>query len=531
MQTHISDILGKREKILRVFAKKAAVYIDEIRNYIMSIDIDSYNKYNVALDKIEAFNIADVLSIGANMLSISNLYTLLAEIDTAIEYIIKIVSNETYIQIAVNNLSSSRAIDVYHIKSDIISAYTSYKDCAVDDDKLFDQIWQTLPQSSIYDFIINNANIINKFTIAAIGYLLTKSIEYRRALELLIEKQKDTILGVMRITSFNLSRYNLRPITSLMSIQSLFKSLGFNYRDSISIDENITLNNIIALYNITKSPIDYDMRGSIDLNYVTQHGLQSTLLTGLNKKIIERYSAGGRIADNIERPIEKIIQGDITSQKWYVLETIDGNLWRALGLFNGTLVAQIDMNNIIGLIRGMTTRPYQYNKLCAETIISRCLDPQAENILRDYQNEPRRISSDAINTAIVNHALDIFARKVNAIKSISDFRDIIYDESLIESCLLTALSNTGTSFENIITQIYSINESLYKFKNILEKYIVNINDRIFSEDSRSEINRILTNVYKIGLEKTVSELSQGNEWATYDTTVKEYFIRNKYITK
>ncbi len=482
--------------------------------------------------------------LGENILSsVFDLYKLVTALDEHLQLLTGVFENQTYAKMALHNMSSTYTTNIYAERNAAEVAHEKYKHASIRDDEEIFALVVSEAQCDIIEFVIRN-DTINKFTIKLIDWAIANSTgEKRRRAELIIEKQKDTVLGVERIKLAGagvqslISRYNLTAITRSMPLGELFTRLKLGYSANDSLEDNCARlaragPGFILVNKSTPSPIEFNLSGLIDLDYVVKNNMKTPAMSGLTKKIIERFNTANMLARGGPAEPTRVIPG--TVPMWYVLETINGVLWRQLGCAGQTI---IPTNLVTGIVSGLTTRPHQYNDIQSDVIISRCFDPVAGMILDDYEKLKTEVgTSEPMRAAIVDKLTADFETKIAGSMpgSPQELLAMVVDQTAISGVHLGILTHTTGargqgSGEYFITYIT-------KFDGIVRAFIKELNRRWesaaitardFKELAREPLRALLVKTYRDVTRAAAAELDSSRTWTDYDITLKEYFLERK----
>lgn len=545
----INKLLSDRMEFLRLILKNYVKYSDHIKEVFMGMDPDMYNKSQNDIVYIteKCSEIPTILTNDQYLLNGSKLYDQFEPLEGAVDELLCIMKNVTYLKLSSYSISPSTIQEITHLKKNTINYYDKYKKKSIDDDIIIINSIITLANVSkdeSFRFIVDNKNIINKFTIKLIGHIINDlSSAKKRELEIFVEQQKDSIMGAIRVDISSkigiqglMVRYGLVPGLSC-EISEIFDQIGAKYDVNSSLDNNLrsaALNNGIILINISnKSPLEFNIKSITDSNYIKDHDLETTAASGLTKKIINKYKTTTMLTPNDVKG-KKMVKYPGKHDKWYIIETINGTLYRLLSYQNAII---IDGNRIVGLLNGLSTRCFNYNNIQANVITTKCINKKLENLVSEYDDNFIGNVPGYIAPAINNKLIDYFNEqlKSGAIKSISDFDDVVLNEAMISDIILKTLPHTsGVSskgaLEYTITYIARINFIIDQFMKELMRQLNRhpIDKKIFKE-SHTSVHKELQAIYKLLIDKTIAEITKIKLFADYDMTLKEYYMDKRQI--
>lgn len=553
----IQSLLKTRCNHIKNILSNAATYIDIIREIIMSINPIEFKRINAALtllrDAIVHIPATDFIADKTyDIYTVTmDLYSKFALVDSALREILSMFENETYLTLAIHNMSSSYVVNLRRMNSVVTGEYEKYLNASVrDDDIIFDYVFK-MPHTKddLYDFATKNEIIVNKFTVKFVGVAI-KEVEGSRKhkLEDMIEKQKDIIFDVDRLIMSNYSgaqasvvRYNLLPATPSMSLTELFALFDLEYKSSMSLAQNWEKlankgSGIIALTNCTKTPVEFNMDGLINSEYVTTNQLNTPPLSGLTKKIIQRFNTVKRLEGG-SHASEYIATYPSHRETWYVMETLNGIHWRQLAYKGET---KIPKDVITGLYVGITTRPDQYNLAQSDEILKKCFDAKSQLTLDAYTRKiSAQPSSEPIRAKILDQMTRYFEPSAGFIKTTSGVKSAAVDIDRITSIINTVLAypksigratEHGAS-ESMITYFIKMNDINNTFvKELNRRWTAEIIDeRLFKDYSGPELKKHIMTVFTSVTKAAIDELDNSKLWTGYDQTLKEFVIDTRFL--
>jgi len=526
--TTIRELVKKRLEHIEIINKISAKYLTTIASYISGLNPVEYAQCKEALVQTGTVgNLVNEITLPA----ISKMYDNLQSLEKSVHVLFAMMSNETYMKMALYNMSSTYTINLRNEKAKAFTAFEKYQDASIADDAIIHNIvYDTIglkdnPEIALM-FISDNIDVVNKFTIALVGYVIKYlSGDKRRSLELIVERQKDIVFGhsTHRYTAITMN--SLYPITKSMPLGELMSMIGVKAN---SIDQFAERHNVIFVNNGSKSPIEFDMRGLIDQEYIIANGLKTTPSTGLTKKIIERFNTAKYLGRGLFAT-EVTVRGE--GHEWYIIETLNGTLFRILGN-SSTVNYKTNANTIQSLIEGLSLRPHEYNKLLSESILENCFDAKAQLVLDSYVEEKKIIkSSDPTKDKVVIALMKYFRDNLTITASTTDrtIRDV-FKPDVIYDILHTVLPHkTGIHGKGYTEYLVTYN---LKFDSLVRKFIKELDrvwDNIITTRDKSEREPVALREYIIDtvtrlIRRAADALDGDNIWTEYDTSLKEYFL-------
>lgn len=602
----ITYMLTKIMNQVEVVVRRTSHFVAGMKDIISSMNPQ---EYAITLQNIEYLR-GNIVAIPAIIQSTGfkiaddalRLYVELDKTDSAMEQVISVINNPTYERLSRTSASASIIVDSQLNRDAARRAHANYATERVQDDTIItdyitDMIIASAERgdctySSIFEFIITHADIVNKFTVKLISKIINVvSDDQRRQLELLVEKQKDEIIGSSRVDiSMNsgidgmITRYGLVPATNNMSMSELIKLLT----DGTVLGEDLaevarTLNTgIIVLSIANSSPINFDLRGLIDAKYINENKLTAGKTTGLNKTVLAKYETAELIGVSAVTPMPLQYYGDNTSTHWHIIESITSGMYRCLGLpetIDKISIGEIPMvalrrvktsssknkksksnparaavpnpaiiidknpqhahinmriprDQIRGLFDGLSTRCCSYNNICGETIVKKAIDKQLIVVADEY--ELLHKDTSGIAHAIVVALTEQFTKLNPEITSAEHYRvAALARESTQMALLKVFVHTTGTrgrgQDEYMISFVAKFDMIFGRFMRELEQHITIPSARIFQELSARDLHKELVGAYRAAVEVTTRELEKIKLWDNYDTSLKQFTLDKRFI--
>lgn len=558
----IGNLISDRIDIIASDAPKYEKYIDDVKDIVNSVNPDFYKRCIEAHGQL--VSISENVNKNAKQLDnelgnkkilsmLLEIYTDLFTLNSAMEILISLIQNQNYIKLMLYNMSATYTTSFYHERNTLINNYEKYISVSVDEDNIiFKKVFESLKIKDSPDqmlpFILDNEATVNKFTINLISEVIKYlKGEKRRRIELIVENQKDILLNATRIKLSKYSgvqsplvRYGLTPVTKSLSLEKLFGGMEYDYKSDISTGDNFSnfvqekKCGLIVINADSTSPIEFNVKGLIDSVYVNANDLKTNLQSGLTKKILDRFNTTNVLERGKlkPKPIEIYGKGPI----WFVIQTINGVLYRCLGHGDET---KIPSDKICGLITGLSTRAHQYNKIQSNDIINKCFDSSAGIILQDYESLKQSPPDPSVIKQSIIHELEKKFKESleeNPISTVTDFKTRLIDVPLITEILLDKLTHTigvagKGSTEYLVTYIARFEGTINRFiKELENKYVVmKLKASIFKELTNDALTSHIMSVYKSIITATIDELDKSRVWTDYDISLKEFFLERKEV--
>lgn len=546
----INKLLKKRVEIINIILKESEKYFEIIKNVIRSLNVDEYNKSKIAI--IEVVSIIEYITSwklpkdGVAAINIAaELYQKFPIMDENLLIVIAVLENKTYAKSLLYNMSATYAVNIQHEKNRAIIAYDKYIESAQDDDIIIEQIITNAVKNvdNAYAWIVKNDETINKFTIKLINAIITKTTQGRkRAMELIIEKQKDRLLGSERLDLTNwkgvqgtIVRYNLLPVSTTEPHTELFARVGLKYNTTVTLDENFkkmaTEYGVVVINKSTNSPVEFDITKLISGSAPV---VKTNQMSGLTKTIIEKYNTAKMLTRGVAHDYVKIYKGDRAPTKWYVVETINGMHYRFLGR-GGEILLPAD--SIHGLLHGLSTRAHMYNIVQSNEILAKCYDKNSQLILSAYADKKLSPpSTEPIKTAIVDKLTAWFTARVrnDTPSDLPHLRTLFINRHIISEIVTEVLTGTisahgRSSSEYMLTYISKFDSIIRAFTKELDTQWLteNINIRVFKEYQHAQLQQHLIGLFSGLARRAVDYLDRTNTWVDHELSLKEFIFQER----
>jgi hypothetical protein len=564
--------LAKRLGPVEFIANKAAKYLESVKDTMPRLNWNLYNDAikNVSRASALAAEILEIVgglakhgpaTITQYLSSASSLFDKLDELELCLNHLIALFSGSVYEELAIYGKSTTAAAAMTDEKNAITSwhrKYTSFDDMTLLETLLSGANISGTNNTLAFEFVIA-AKSINKFTIGVIGTLMRgASGAMLNRLKSMIEAQKDTILDAAREDISDLTgihgmivRYSLTPTTASQSLPELFAAMKLLYVTDESPSDNFARIavgplGIIVIHKESKSPIEYNLRGLLDEQYILREGLNNAPMAGLNKKTIRKYNTAvmlpmgnspGRIQEQDTGGTVAVPRAGVRetynvdrATHVYVFETITSGYYRTLGFAGET---KMPIARVNGLLHGLTSRPHQYNLRQFEVIREVCFDDRAEYVLTQYENEKNvPASSGPIRTAISDRMIDVFRESLRVLpKSPSAFRKYLPRHDVINEIIvdvLAAAAGIGANrpAEFVVTCIARFNSIVHRFTKDIERRWASreLPARVFDDYEGDTLRHELIALFRETLTATIEELDKSHAWTEYDISIKEFVL-------
>lgn len=544
----IKTLLTTRINTIGVLAESATKYFKRISDVVLGVDPDQHAHFLSAVKMMESApaTLKQALT-GEPIKALFDAYESFSTIRDNITSITRVLENQKFLSVIIYNMSETYVTEVQRERMRMLDLIEKYHESEiVDDERVYSLAEKALKPNNnvgkILLFLDEHETTINKFVIFLCRMTLphTTGSQLRR-IESMIEHYKNHMLGSTRVNLDRLpapqaavSRYRLVPADTSKPPEEVFDGLGLKWNKKQSLEENAQAAGCVILMDISsRSAIEFDIRGLINREYVEGKGLAMNAKYGLNKKNIER------LRTTIDLPVKHTSAGKV--QKFilpktthvYVLQTLNGEVWRPMMLDGET---KIPIEYIRGLIDGVSTRAWMYNRIQEDELLAKCLDPKADAIIKSFEEEKRTLPpSDAIKAPIVTdltewmqEQLEKKLPKKHEVRTL--FMASPIDEVIADKLVRIMGVNVKGSAEYAVTYLTRIDDIVREFRSALEsKYNEGlIPATLFRDLPENDLRKQILSVYKGCISSAADELDRRQLWAEYDFTLKEYFMDKKY---
>lgn len=434
-----------------------------------------------------------------------------------------IISDENYLKRLTYNRFSS-ADEVTEPRRRAIDAKTAFE--TPSDAGVFEESLKSVTPDDIYR-IVTTARV-TRYTTKLLAHAMKLFDGDRRAtIAGIIEKQKDAVLGAVR---HKLPFPGVQALTSRASL--IPKSAGVPISTIVADDGGWAKlategPGIIVINASVGTPLEFNLRGLIDAEFIAEHSLKTSPFTGINKKVLERFNTVYTIpGPPSTAPPVQIFPGNAGS-------------WRVFQLLTAEICREMRFADVGGLVEGLNGRAHAYNKIQSDIILERCYDPRAGPIIAEYENfKALTTSSEVVRAAILSKLSEKFRAELAARGNVNAFTvgDIATNGETISTVLVEILINsTGlrgrTTPEHILTYLSKFDGVVRAFTKELEKRWAKagIAPGTFRDYRGDKLIDHLTSAYESAVVAALQELDKTNAWSEYDLTVKEYFLEKKLI--
>jgi len=234
---------------------------------------------------------------------------------------------------------------------------------------------------------------------------------------------------------------------------------------------------ILLLYRPCKSPIEFNFAPKISLEYLTDNNLIEKSTAGITKKFIKRSETIKELDMPTVPTSASISQLRGTIDLWYVLDTLNGIVFRFLTPFaklydhklshTDTNIAKytIPEPELYSILVGQSTRLDEYNRVMEQQIITRYYNEGAKTITEDFERIKENADPLAMVREIRNAYDNLYQRARPKFKGPEDLISFLRDTKQAYSIILPLMKKTETDIESTLTsysKIYTISDDMAK---------------------------------------------------------------------
>ena len=549
MTDTINTNLRAREKTFSIMRDQTLRYFELVKKFVLSSEPERYRKM-ISIETIVFIGPTDLdeslLANGYNLFeqiraSCSNMNFMKAIVDDDRYYNIavsmgKLTHAETYTLIRHDSQKTyDNMLKLNTFDAEIISTYM----------KMFD-LKKYAGRAIIY---ISETPRPNKFTHRIMGDLnVLLTGDSKRALEMIIEEQKNKILGARRrkLDTAGIDalivRYTI-PYTKFMPLEELVQMVGGNV--GATHDEHITalldaVDYVIVLHDgCFNMSVEFDTRGLLDEKYIVANHLEVASSQGLDEHVIAKYNTCTVAAakPNAAAPLflSKVAEIAPTAVGVIIQSVGSDNSYRLMSTAGGW---RIPYYEISGIIDGLSMRAEQYNKLHTDAILSVCHDKLADVLMDQWKTlSALPVSADTLKSHILIDLEVWFRAHVGKIESKDDFVDLLLNQQVISKILFDRFQITKKhgfyAPEQTLTYLHKQNTLTTSIMRGMKIFLatVPIAARIFTEMNRVDLNKTLTDILLLGVSALLNNLDKLGEFNGFDLTIKEFYMSEKHVQR
>lgn len=433
--------------------------------------------------------------------------------------------DEKYIRMYLYNRSKSDNVNLYVVRNDIIKNLDKANDTLYNyNNKLFD-LAKSNEISTIMTFIFSQHNKTS-LERALINYAVgIVSPEQKVILRNLINRE---ISDLLKITDINMRDYDSAQLSmqrhlssASMTINELFEKHGWLYDDSLSLEQNCEAQPvcIVLLQRGSKSPLEFNIRGLVDTDYIMQHNLNMPPTNRLSEQIIKRFTTIRELGVSKTMPDKPKIFNEGKSAA-FVFESLNGILWRETENYNPLT---------------LRSRAQSYNRHIEQKILNKCFNPQANLLIGMYMDRKTQpISAEMAKDGIISAMKEYFDTLVPAKPTHKQISALNVNNTELTKIMVNVVGNLykipSRKREYIPTFVSKFEATYLRVWQTLEKALISlrVKERTFFEHSDKEIREKIIEELVRALKLALEEMDKNKEWSEIDESFK-LFVENNVI--
>lgn len=506
-----------------------------------------------------------VLKFGASI------YNCLSESFAIVTTAAAIFRPDSYIKAASKDLSTASLADLYSDRDYVLDSIEWWRRHEIREDisvvtEILTNVDIAANSAKLISFIRSQA-VVNRFTIELLRKMSTAGVQVRQVAEL-IDEEKNRLLGAGRVKlqlpapQQPLVRFGLLPFTISMTLAEIVKVMAgaetlqvkarsaeaqtgveevtagaVPSREEIHEAFSKLHHQVIVLDCSRQSTIEFDARGLISLDYLTENDLLAKKQSGLTKKILVRYNTVRQVGDlDGPKPTSApavFVIGEPTEHT-FVVQMLTPAMFK---LLSNNDQAIIDSSSVRGIAAGLSTRAAEYGRVCEGIILENIFDPGSANLQVLY--------ADATDISLPGHIL-----KADIARDFSIHFERLFEKQLPDGNaeFVRAVTNEATIVgiltRRLISQLASrSNEFLvsyiYKFDALSRQFARELIGRtkkyrpselVYKELRPTELRKHLHGICMTIIDEVIYELDRAKTWDEIDKSLKEFFIERKMIS-
>jgi hypothetical protein len=483
----------KQYKVILNFINK---FIETVKDSIIANDPKKYEEVNLEL-KTALLNI-NAIKIDDTLEAVNNCYMLFAQLNSTIIYLFKLFNVKEYLKYRNATQSFNTVILEKKERDNMIDIFATLVNANINNDKQIFAMFEKTDIAKIFAFVSNKVNL-NRFTIFLMSRIINEGTKVNTNLvRNMIESHKDNVLDSKRVMSDDGRIYMTK--------------YGLNAGEFRDVMPKIK-GNIVKITRNTNHPIEYDLRGIIDVKYIDKNHLTINAMSGLNERYMLktntiREGKPAKNANNIE-----IVKG--ATDNWTLLEIMNGK-YRA-----------IECSSVVA--KGLSERPAKYAIASYVDVI----DKSAFIILDKYKNIEQHIeSTEPVRAKIVDNIMIILSAQ--PIAELRDFRNIDITELQVQHIIDNAQPlkrrNVAIQKEVFFTYYSRLYYISFEFTKRLRKefHITKMDNTIFKDYNQVDINKYFNSARIRVINKVLDDMDILKMFAHFSVSLKETVMREKY---
>lgn len=324
------------------------------------------------------------------------------------------------------------------------------------------------------------------------------------------------------------SRFSLIPATAFMSKQDIEKLLKCSISDCLVVRKQ------------SRKPMQYNILSLLSTDYVIANDMLTSEMSGLNKKILKRFSiittlpGNDQCATSGEQNEAAIVENDKDHSE-YVIECINDTYYRIMTV-GISETYKTDKTVIKEIRRGVSSTAMKYSEIAEKAIIAKCINKEHKKLMVKYnekQLSPPSVFS--LKEQIITEYMAIFSKmlagdagvKRPALRNIrKQVIDIALDsKNILRSCMMKYVFGTSTiDSESLITFAVKFETTNKEFNREILGNIDSVNWKDNDSSEEDKLKNILISCKKIITNTVESMDAKPSRWVNMDLALKNIAI-------
>lgn len=374
--------------------------------------LDSYHKNLNRFPKIEEYSI-DTLP------SLMELYDLWDKIKNTLEKIYVLISDDSVIKFISIGMSQTFISELYMKLSNIKMLFTSlnitYSDInqsIIESAKnsILPSIKTESEENKLTDILVSGSKESDNVVLGFLSGFKPKNPANIKKVEEFSEQLKNTFLsakgsqdisGALPTEMRLISRFSLLPATEYMSKEAL--------------DTLVSGRQTMTINKHTAKPMQYNIMPLLNLDYVIANDMMTSEMSGLNKKILKRFSIIKELPTTSQSEAKFIESPTDVNSNSIVIECLNGSYYRIMhnGIPNSNDVSS-PASVVAKILSGPSDRADKYAKISTEPIFSKCVNLDHRKLMVSYMEKQFKSSSSfSLKEYIIGDYMNLFTKAFN----------------------------------------------------------------------------------------------------------------------
>lgn len=373
--------------------------------------LDSYHKNLNRFPKIEEYSI-DTLP------SLMELYDLWDKIKNTLEKIYVLISDDNVIKFISIGMSQTFISELYMKLSNIKMLFTSLNityseinQSIIESAKntILPAIKTESEENKLTDILVSDGKESDNVVLGFLSGFKPKNPANIKKVEEFSEQLKNTFLSAKGSQNISealptemrlISRFSLLPATEYMSKEALVATCK---------------GQILTINKYTTKPMQYNIMPLLNLEYVIANDMMTSEMSGLNKKILKRFSIIKELPTTSQTSSKFIDAPKDVSANSIIVECLNDTYYRIMhnGIPNSNDVSSPGAT-IAKILSGPSDRADKYAKISTEPIFSKCVNLDHLKLMVSYMEKQFKSSSSfSLKEYIIGDYMNLFTKAFN----------------------------------------------------------------------------------------------------------------------